>query len=78
MCHYRPLLHLPSFLSNIDFIRTTTMSMITCCRLIPAIVALTTGAAAYYLGKTSSDDRKAEKKHKRVSSVDRMTEAPEE
>ncbi|CAL5219908.1 g1837 [Coccomyxa viridis] len=34
--------------------------------LIPAFVALTTGAAAYYLGKSSSDDRMAEKKNKRA------------
>lgn len=39
----------------------------TCCRLVPAFVALTTGAAAYYLGKTSSDDRMADKKNKRVT-----------
>ena len=36
------------------------------CRLIPAFVALTTGAAAYYLGRSSGDSRLAGKKNKKV------------
>lgn len=36
------------------------------CRFIPAFVALTTGAAAYYLGRSSGDSRLAGKKNKKV------------